>query len=367
MPHYNEATRIVFLNIVMNIADLIYNAIGQGDTLNNLRGEYLALPRTIQKKWLRKALKREFLLYLTGQKLLQRNRLPDGPIKMLWFYDSNPLGDSIMDLSQRFALPKDVTLDAYIPNGPAALFDSDTRFNRIYTDLKAVPRNYDFLLIHSISSTSLGTKLLHFFGTPWAATMNHQQGEQYSRVHFTAARFGQLMGKALAPIRPRLPVPEGTTSEQRNIVIALGGEDMRRRYQFWPEVLTHIAEQLGPAQTPRFTLIGSGTPAKEDLARFSPAFLEAHTDIAFDLPNLTTLKSMVANCGYFMGCDSGLMHLAEAYDKPGIALFGNIRHEWRLLPESRLIGLFDAETVNNLSPADIAARFLAVYDSSTHS
>ncbi len=352
----------------MNIGDLIYNAIGQGDTLNNLRGEYQALPRATQKKWLRKALKREFLLYLTGQKLLQRRRLPTGPIRMLWFYDSNPLGDSIMDLSQRFALPNDVTLDAYIPNGPAALFEGDSRFHRIYTDLKAVPRDYDFLLMHSISSTSLGTKLLHFFGTPWAATMNHQQGEQYSRVHFTAARFGQLLGYALAPIRPRLPEPKGLAGAvQRNIVVALGGEDPRRRYQFWPEVLVHIASALGPDEKPRFTLMGSGTPAKEDLAGFSPAFLEAYADLAFDLPDLAALKTAIASSGYFMGCDSGLMHLAEAYDKPGVALFGNIRPEWRLLPESRLIGLFDATNVNKLAPADVAARFLAVYQASARS
>lgn len=346
----------------MDLGDLIYNAIGQGDTLNNLRGEYLALPRAIQKKWLRKALKREFLLYLTGQKLLQRQRLPDGPMKMLWFYDSNPLGDSIMDLSQCLALPDNVTLDAYIPNGPAALFTDDPRFHQIYTSLKDVPRDYDFILLHSISSTSLGTKLINFFATPWAATMNHQQGEQYSRIHFTAARLGQLLGKPFAPIRPRLVVPEAAISGQRNIVVALGGEDSRRRYQYWPEVLAQIVEQLGPSQTPRFTLMGSGAPANEDLAGFSPTFLEAYADVAFNLPHLAALKTAIASSGYFMGCDSGLMHLAEAYDKPGVALFGNIRPEWRLLPESRLVGLFDAGTVNNLAPADVAARFIAVYN-----
>ena len=345
----------------MNLGDLIYNAIGQGDTLNNLRGEYQALPRTTQKKWLRKALKREFLLYLTGQKLLQRQRLPADPIKMLWFYDSNPLGDSIMDLSQRFALPERITLDAYIPNGPAGLFTDDTRFNQIYTDLKDVPRDYDFILIHSISSTSLGTKLLNFFSTPWAATMNHQQGEQYSRVHFTAARLGQLLGQPFPPIRPRLTIPPAASQGQHNIVVALGGEDTRRRYQFWPEVLAQIVAQLGPSNPPRFTLMGSGAPAKEDLARFTPAFLEAYAEVAFNLPNLAALKTAMATCGYFMGCDSGLMHLAEAYDKPGIALFGNIRPEWRLLSESKLVSLFDAATVNNLTPTDVAARFLSTY------
>ena len=350
----------------MDLGDLIYNAIGQGDTLNNLRGEYQALPRATQKKWLRKALKRELLLYLTGQKLLQRQRLPDGALKMLWFYDSNPLGDSIMDLSQRFALPERVTLDAYIPNGPAELFTDDPRFNRIYTDLKDVPRDYDFILIHSISSTSLGTKLLHFFTTPWAATMNHQQGEQYSRVHFTAARLGQLLGRPFHPIRPRLTAPEGATQRQRNVVVALGGEDARRRYQFWPEVLAQIVQQVGPDHAPRFTLMGSGAPAKEDLARFTPDFLKAYADVAFNLPNLAALKTAIARSGYFMGCDSGLMHLAEAYDKPGIALFGNIRPEWRLLPESKLLSLFEAATVNNLAPSDVAAQFVAIYRASTH-
>ena len=55
------------------------------------------------------------------------------------------------------------------------------------------------------------------------------------------------------------------------------------------------------------------------------------------------------------------MHLAEALDKPGVALFGHIRPEWRLLPESRLITRFDPRTVNNMDPEGIGAEFIRLF------
>lgn len=342
----------------MSDRHLIYNATDQGTTLNNLRGEYFEIPSQLRRKWIRKAVQREATLFLTGQKGFQRERIPDGPVKLLWFYDWNTLGDSIMDLSQRFSFPERITLDICMPSGPAEIFAGDTRFNQIYTRIQDCPDDYDFILLHDISSTSIRIKLTRYFFKPWASMINHQQGEQYARVNFAAARIAQLLDLRLKPIRPTVPPPGGVYVEPNRICVALGGGDPRRRYNRWPEVLQLIIEKLGPKMVPRFTLIGSGKAAKEDLIGFPPCILDNYADVALGLPSLTALKTSVAHCAYFLGCDSGLMHLAEALNKPGVALFGHIRPEWRLLPESCLAKGFDLKTVNNIHPDWIAEEFV---------
>lgn len=357
---YNAIVELA--SIPMANEHLIYNATGQGEKLNNLRGEYFDIPSSLRRKWIRKAIQREVTLRLTGQKLFQHARIPEGNIKLLWFYDWNTLGDSIMDLSQRFAFPDRITLDICMPSGPAEIFAGDLRFHRIYTRIDECPRDYDFILLHDISSTSIRVKLTRYFFKPWASMINHQQGEQYARVNFASARLEQLLNRPLKPIRPRLPQSPDVHPEQNRIAVSLGGVDARRRYLSWPQLLQAIADKVKPDQMPRFALMGSGDTAHQDLNGFSPEFLSRYADVEVDQPNLSALKAAVGRCAYFIGCDSGIMHLAEALDKPGLALFGHIKPEWRLLPESRLEPRFDPETVNNMNPNDVAADFVRVYE-----
>lgn len=338
---------------------LIYNATGQGDKLNNLRGEYFEIPQKLRHKWIRKAIQREVILYLTGQKLFQRNRIPEGKIRLLWFYDWNTLGDSIMDLSQRLAFPPNITLDICMPSGPADLFNADPHFNKIYTNIENCPVDYDFILLHDISSTSIRIKLTRYFFKPWASMINHQQGEQYSRINFASARLEQLLSCSLKPLRPNVPLPKDVAIEPNRIAVALGGGDARRRYRRWSELLETVVARLEPSRPLRFALMGSGESAHADLETFTPEFLERYVDIELDQPDLSALKAAMGRCAYFMGCDSGLMHLAEALDKPGVALFGRIKPEWRLLPSTRLIPLFSLTTVDAI-PDDSIINALMV-------
>lgn len=338
----------------------IYNAFGFSDSFNNLKGEYRTIPKSLRRKWFRKYVQRELILLLTGQRLLQRKSIPRGAKRILWFYDWNTLGDCIMDLSQRCYLAERYQVDICMPSGPADLFEGDPAFHRIYRSIGDCPRNYDFILLHDISSTSIRIKLARYFLKPWASMINHQQGEQYSRVKFSAARLEQLLGRSLEPLRPSLPAPTGTYSMPNRIAIALGGIDPRRHYRRWPELLRAIVDKLSPSVELRFALMGSGESAHKDLLAFSPEFIERYAEVELDQPNLSALKQAMTRCDYFIGCDSGLMHLAESLDKPGVALFGQIRPEWRLLPESGLHKVFDPYTVNNLDLDDIAVRFVQV-------
>lgn len=336
----------------------IFNAYGAGDYLNNLRGEFYEIPQSLRSKWIRKSLQRTWLLTLTGQTCLEKQRIPVGVKRILWFYDWNTLGDSIMDLSQRQYLSDRYQVDICMPNGPAELFTGDHAFDHVYTDINQCPPDYDFILLHDISSRSIGIKLRRYPTKPWASMIRHQQGEQYARGALSALRFSQLLGVPhLKPLRPTLATDHSQSSTHGiRIAIALGGGDPRRRYYRWPELLARLQQALTRDQQLKFLLIGSGPAMQEDLDGFSTEFLAAHCDIHLDLPSLQELRSVMCSATHFIGCDSGLMHMAEALDKLGLAMFGHIRPEWRLLPESRIFARFDPLSVNNMSPAEIAAE-----------
>lgn len=339
----------------------IYNAYGAEDHLNNLRGEFQEIPQSLRRKWIRKSRQRSCLLAITGQTLLEKQRIPVDVKRILWFYDWNTLGDSIMDLSQRQYLAERFEVDICMPSGPAELFMGDAAFGRVYTDINQCSDTYDFILLHDISSRSIGIKLRHYFFKPWASMIRHQQGEQYARSALSAFRFAQLLGEpGLKPLRPTLATScLKNSSEGIRIAVALGGGDPRRRYHHWPECLSQIRQML-PVEIPlKFVLLGSGSATQEDLNGFSAEFVAAHCEIHQDMPNLQELRDVMCSATHFIGCDSGLMHLAEALDKPGVALFGHIRPEWRLLQTSRLKGLFSEQSVEQIAVEEIIQTLIS--------
>lgn len=341
----------------------IFNAYGAGDYLNNLRGEFYEIPQSLRSKWIRKSLQRTWLLALAGQTCLEKQRIPAGVKRILWFYDWNTLGDSIMDLSQRQHLSDRYQVDICMPSGPAVLFTGDRSFGHVYTDINQCPQDYDFILLHDISSRSMGIKLRRYFFKPWASMIRHQQGEQFARGALSAFRFAQLLGEpGLKPLRPTLATSCPQNSDKGiRVAVALGGGDPRRSYHRWPELLTRLQQDLAGVEQVKFVLLGLGAAMQDDLDKFSEEFLVAFCEIHKNLSGLRELRDVMCGATHFVGCDSGLMHLAEALDKPGIALFGHIRPEWRLLPESRLFGCFHLNTVNGIEPDLIAAEFVQTY------
>ena len=61
----------------------------------------------------------------------------------------------------------------------------------------------------------------------------------------------------------------------------------------------------------------------------------------------------------FCGADGGLMHIALAFAKPGVALFADIEPVWRLLPGAALQTLFSPTDINQLNSMAVAQLFLA--------
>lgn len=343
----------------------VYDALGAGNHLNELRREHELRPAAQRRRIMKRVCLREALLAVTGQKLLQRNRLPANARRVLWYYDWTTLGDPIMDLSQRFAFPAGITLDLCMPRGPAELFEGDNRFAHVYRNETDCPRGYDFIILHSIGPAALRFKLLRHPATPFAAMIGHQQGERFARIEFSAIRLGQLLGHPIAPLhRPRVSGrcrDGGTPHQPGRVVVVLGSKDARRNYNHWPALLACIAQAWQPGWPPlRFVLTGGGRNAHQDLAAFDPEFLATHCEVLLDLPSLTEAVRVIDAGDLFLAPDGGLMHIAEALDKPGLCLFSKLRPEWRLLPGSRLHTLYTDEVMDAIPQPAILESFLAV-------
>lgn len=341
----------------------IHDALGVGAYLNDLEAEYRALSPGQKARQLKRVVERELLLRLTGQKRRQVQRLPAGTRRILWVYDWTTLGDSIMDLSQRSAFPDEIVVDLCITKGPAELFDGDSRFRHIYRRIEDCPRDYDFILLHCISTTSIKLKLRHYPRQPFATLLDHQQGERYARIDFAALRLERLLGRPRQPpLPPRISsaVTAGIVPQAGRIAVVLGGRDGRRRWRDWPGLLDALVRDWPPASPePRFVLIGNGPSARDDLAAIPTGFVERHCTVRLDLPDLAEAAREIQHCALFIGTDGGLMHIAAALEKPGVALFAEIRPEWRLLPGNPLTPLYTPRAMADIPQAEIAAAFIA--------
>jgi hypothetical protein len=339
----------------------VFNPLGIGDHLNELHAEHDSRPDAERSHIMRRVYLREALLAISGQKFLQRAQIPASARRVLWYYDWTTLGDPIMDLSQRFALPCHITLDLCMPRGPAEIFEGDNRFAHVYRKGSDCPHDYDFIILHSIGPAALRFKLRHP-ATPFAAMIGHQQGERFARTEFSAIRLGQLLGRPIDPMfRPRISREPATANQPGSVVVVIGSKDSRRNYNQWPALLERIASAWDTSWPPlRFTLTGAGKNAHRDLAAFRPEFLARHCDVQLDQPSLTQAVQTIDRGELFLGPDGGLMHVAEALSKPGLCLFSRLLPEWRLLPGSRLQTLYTDDVMDAIPQEQILERFLAV-------
>lgn len=347
------------------ISELIYKPLRLVGYGNDLEREYLSQSLRVKIGWWRGVLSRELTLWLTGQKFLQRKYFElkgKQHTRILWFYDGLSLGDCIMDLSQRQIIADHATIDLCITRGPASLFVGDPAVRAVYTKPEQCLQNYDFVLMYNLSTYSIRIKRRYFKAIPFATTLDHQQGECYDRITYSWLRLCQLFRLPVAannraPVRPNIVAAD--VARKGHVCVALGSVDRRRRYSQWADLLHSIVTGW-PAQhaAPRFVLVGNGESAQEALAQIAPAFIECYCEIRFDLPVIDNLKDEVALCECFLGVDGGVMHLAEALNKRGVAVFTVIKPAWRLLDTTRLKTIAAESNVNDIKPNAIAALFL---------
>lgn len=346
----------------------IYRPFGLVGYANNLKAEFFAQPFCVKFKWWRGVLTRELMLWISGQKFLQKKHFDlESRPRILWVYDGLSMGDCIMDLSQRFQIAKYAEVDLCMTRAPCELFESDPAFRYITNRPENCDGAYDLVLLHNISTASIRLKRRHFSKFPFATMLGHQQGEMYDRVTYTWCRFKQLFGPGFesSPQRPTIQANRNVSTISSCICVALGSVDRRRCYDFWPQVLKQIVDDwpVGTRPPPRFVLVGSGASAKSAYLGFERSFLKRYCDCVFDVEDIRILRDSIARSEYYLGVDGGAMHIAEALNKPGLAIFAApIRPEWRLLNTTRLHAVDSGASVNSLAAGDISRIFLSLVE-----
>jgi hypothetical protein len=313
---------------------------------------------------LKRSLNRQALMVLTGQQFLMDRAASQKARKVLWYYDWGTIGDAIMDLSQRFLIPQDVSIDLCMPYGPVSLFANDSRFRQVFTSLSECDSHYDLVIIQNLTTKTLFKKIRHFPLTHFCTIMGHKRNEDFSRIQLSYERLAQLFGfdRAAGPIEPSIALPAANAPkiEGFRIVVAVGGNDTRRRLDSWPAVIRSIDTRWPVSHTkPTYLLVGAGEHAKEAAALISDVLPAERIVSKLDLPNIATAAECIEQSSFFVGADGGLMHIAAALRKPGIGIFSEIRPEWRLHPDSKMKAIFTNGNINEIAAETISNAVLA--------
>jgi len=341
----------------------IYDGLDIGNYLNDLKQEYLSRPAHERLQLLGRACACEFLMQLRSQSAFRKKRIPRNAHRILWIYDEADLGNSIMDLSQRFALPPGMEVDLCMTTGPVELFQGDSRFAHVFCKLEECAEAYDFVILHSFNLPTLRAKIRRYPCVPFASILDYQHGKRFARVEISAIRLGRLMGKPIQPLyRPSiaLSAPFRPAAPSGNVTVALGYGADNTVYPHWHELLDHIC-QTWKAEWPqlKITLIGKDAAAHEALRRIPQSFLSAHCENLLDGPDLQETVRLIATGDLFLSASNGLVQIAEALCKPGLCLFSGIHPEWRLIPGSTLHALYSGHDIGQIPAQTIAEHIIA--------
>jgi ADP-heptose:LPS heptosyltransferase len=105
---------------------------------------------------------------------------------------------------------------------------------------------------------------------------------------------------------------------------------------------------------PEFVVVGSRNGLAE--VQSVMAALNNHGPRSFvDALSLRGTARLISDCDFFVGADGGLMHCATAVNLPGAVLFGRVRPNLRLPPETDMQALYDADDVNKIPASAVAA------------
>lgn len=294
-------------------------------------------------------LRREMYLFVSGQKRLERRAIPLGAKKILWLAPSiRNIGDAIMGFSGRTLFTNEYQVDILLDSKVKPLFANDDVFKHVYTSAKEITESYDLIILDSVKSISLKTKKRYFSRIPYCHFRGHFDGIEFNWTLFSYHRINALLNypyqqSALDVIaKPHLVSRKSKSLPCFDLAIAVGGEDVQRRtYNQWDSVIQMLL-QVEPCL--KIVLLGNqnGAVVATELA---DSFSANITNFVAK-STLTEAVQLIDNSRFFLGCDGGLMHIAVASDKPGVALFGYFEPQYRLPLNAKISTLFNGDSVN---------------------
>ncbi len=317
----------------------------------------------LQENW--RLLRREFSLLWHGQKKLECTVIPADVRRILWISTSiNNIGDAVMALSARVLLAPRYHCSVLLNPKYAELFQDDQVFTEVYCDPQRINDDYDFIILDSVKNRSLTVKNKYFKHKRFAHFRGHFDGIEFNWVLFSFHRINALLNSQYQQVeldkmaRPQLYFNEIKAVNSLSVVIAIGGEDrLRRVFHSWGAVISALRTKYPQLA---IILVGSANGVV-DAAQIS---LDKQITNLVGKLSLADTAKVINQSPYFIGCDGGLMHIANALGKAGVSLFGYFAPEYRLTATSNLCGLYHGATVDEIPYLDVINAFIKVLNNS---
>jgi len=309
-----------------------------------------------------KYIKRYLYMFLKKELINERDEILDSHRKILWINKSAPsLGDSLMDLSSRTLLEsRDIDLLTDKKNLP--IYDNDLNFKNTFSEMVSLKgKVYDLIIIDSYSTRTIGLKNKLFSDTEFVSIFGFFNGPEVNRVLFSFHRMNNLLGRKMSPssiekiARPSMSLINVKSIELPNkyIVISVGGEWEYRTYQFWPEVVKLI---LNKFKNINIVLVGSENGKDYVNSIISKCSKDRVLDCVGKYSFKETAK-IISKCDVFIGCDGGLMHVANCFQRILVPLFARLEPSMQLTESILAFPVFDYDNVNNIPISAIIRNF----------
>ena len=320
-----------------------------------------------------RALRRDFIFAISGQKKFEIKTLAPIGKRGLWLYfGEGQIGDALMDLAPR-SLLKDhrFRIDLLTDKNISQLFKDDPWFETVTDDISMLSDvNYDFAIVLSNKRRSIKIKRKYFNKLPWVSILESFSGPDFHRAGYATQRLSDLLdvklnskdftrhsNQKLIQKNKFISFENQTQQKKSTIALCIGGVDPLRTFTRWIaliSVLINFSEF-------EFLLIGS-----------SNGINEANLIIQ-NFEKIISIKNFVGKCSILQShdlfsyadiaiCpDGGLMHLCATTTTPMIALFGcSISPEWRLPIRSGVTFISSlTEDINDISLELISNKIIS--------
>jgi ADP-heptose:LPS heptosyltransferase len=320
-----------------------------------------------------KFIKRCLYLKYKRQILLEINNISSHHQKILWINISAPsLGDSLMDLSSRQLL-ENRKIDLFTHKKNASIYLYDYFFSSVFSDFSEIGnRKYDLVIMDSFSTRSVFTKSKIALTTPFVSMFGHFNGPEVNRVLFSFHQMNNLLGSKLdenylnkiaktsmflspndKQIISNLSLPSAFIS------VVIGGEWDFRTFNNWDKVIEKLIE-FDPMMP--IILLGSsnGFISANNISKMhsSNKVINYVSKYTFCQTAEIINQSKLVFC-----CDGGLMHVANAFGTPSIALLAKLNQDMQLTDANNCIPIYDKSNVNNIAIEEILSKYIASLNS----
>ena len=320
------------------------------------------LPQIKKPSRVIKYIKRYLFLFLKKEIRNEKEKISGYDKKILWINKSaTSLGDSLMDLSSRTLL-KSKNVDLLTDKKNAHIYANDSVFKNIFYDTQTIKeRAYDLIILDSFSTRTVSIKNKLFPKTNFVSMFGFFNGPEVNRVLFSFHRLNYLLGLEMSSseigqiAHPSMDISKVKFIKLPNefITIAVGGEWEYRTYNNWLEVVSIILEKY---KNIKILLVGSEN-GKDCAKLIMSKFPNGQVVDCVGKYSYKETSSIISKSRIFIGCDGGLMHAANCFNRILVPLFARLEPKMQLTESMLAFSEFDKNDVNNISVDAVMRNF----------